>query len=235
MAFDDFSDIISDSQGWDPSQVVEGFDPNQFWDMSGVNWANWDPSSLDPTDYIGPDFILDDPSILNRDYIGPEDLSAGAAGGLMGKILKSGQGFADLGKVLGSFADQSAKNRSTTGDFMQNYDRLMLAAAANRREDESDALKKLYQTSYIRGGGRPYHASAASPYTFGFGPQAPSDEMKQGATTLQAQLLQRLQPNGSYMPTDPSQYTKEGIGEKIGNIGALISGGLGAAGTIFGK
>lgn len=151
-------------------------------------------------------------------------------GSFIDSILKKVPGAnkaADIGNVLGGFAEGEANNRLQNARLMQGYDQLMLHAAANRRADESDAMRKLYQTSYVMGGGRPYQASAASPYSFGFGPAAPSMAMQAGSQNLQKTLLDRLGKDGSYTPAEP-KYADRGLLEKIANYGGAISAGIGA-------
>jgi hypothetical protein len=185
-------------------------------------------------------------------FVGPIQPTgaAGGGGGILGGLKKlgskliggKGQDLADLGKTLGSFSETEAGNRATTGDFMQNYDRLRLQAQQDNRANESDALKKLAQTSYLQSGGAHFNPSAIQLNSgrmpdFGpaFGPSPASAAQQKAAGTLQGQLLQRLAPGGSYMPTDPTTYTKPGVGENIGKWGSLIAGGMGAVKGIFGK
>lgn len=165
--------------------------------------------------------------------------SAPEAGSVMNRLLDSSQ---DMGKVLGNFADTQAQNRYTRGNQTQNYDQIMLNAQANKRADETDALKKLAQTSYIMGGGANFHPPSImlngqmrSTPDYGFGPKASSPSQVQGATTLNQTILDRLKPGGSYMPKDLESYTQPGPGEKFGNYGQLITSGLDWARRIWGR
>jgi hypothetical protein len=146
-----------------------------------------------------------------------------------------GQGLSDAASMFGKFAGAQAANRSTAADLSMNHDQLGLAAAGNRRADESDALKKLAQTSYLLGGGSGYKPGNLGLPSFGFGPKAPSAAQVTGAQTLQDQMLARLQPGGSFQPTDINQYLKPGVAENIGNYGSLILGGIGAARNMMGS
>jgi hypothetical protein len=168
--------------------------------------------------------------------------TGGALSGLLGDHKDIAGGLSDLGKTIGSATSAAASNRGLAGEFQQKYDQLMLDAQANQRTNESDAMRKLAQTDYINQGGS--HYNPASPFSIGgksydntdlgFGPTPIGPGQSEGAQTLQSQLLKRLQPGGSYTPTNPSTFTKPGTGETIGNwVGPAISG-LGAASKIFG-
>lgn len=61
---------------------------------------------------------------------------------------------------------------------------------------------------------------------FGTGHFAPSEAQKQGASTLSAQLLDRLKPGGSYMPQDFKGYVNPGKMENAGKFGSLATAGL---------
>jgi hypothetical protein len=137
------------------------------------------------------------------------------------------------------------------------YDEAKFAEATNRREDESDAWKKLQYAEYINSGGRPYTPPSnikgyegALP-SYGFGPKAPTSAEMAGASTLRDQMLARLQPGGSYKVQDKfqqspmykptkyqqtpmSQFLQPGKGEKIqdwisriAQIMGPIMGGMG--------
>lgn len=148
-------------------------------------------------------------------------------------------GFTDLASLFGKYGDAEANNRATTGNFTQSHDKLMLDAQQENRAQETDALKKLAQTGYISSGGSQFNPAnvklnSGSMPDFGFGPKPSTDDQKTGASTLTAQLLKRLAPGGSYTPAPLESYTKPGIGEKVGNYGSLITGGIGAARKLFG-
>ena len=180
-----------------------------------------------------------------------------SGGSTISKLLGGGaQKYADIGKMFQSFgndeanyrtgqADSNNRNRynydSLLGNLTQGYDQLGLASAANRRTDESDAMKKLSQAGYIKSGGSPFDASKVqlaggrSLPSFNF-PRAPiTDEMKTGAATLEEQMLKRLQPGGSFSPTPFDQYKPQlpedmpgrGVGEQIGRWGSLGTTGAG--------
>lgn len=173
---------------------------------------------------------------------------AGGSGSFLDRLLHrggSGGGISgedsvgsDLSKLMGDYAQGEATNRGAKGLAYQNYDQLMLAAAGNRRTDESDAMKKMAQTSYLLGGGAgDYHQPTINGMQlpdYGFGPKAPSAAQLQGAGTLQQTLLDRLKPGGSYTPTDVNTYVNEGRGEKAAKYGGLAAGGLDVARRIFG-
>ena len=117
----------------------------------------------------------------------------------------------------------------------------MLDAAANRRADESDATKKLAQSAYTLNGGSHFtpgdmtlNGKTYQLSDYGMGPEAPSDAQKAGASTLQDQMLQRLQPGGSYTPQPLSSYATPGTAEKIGSYGAVALGAIGAIDKLLG-
>ena len=189
---------------------------------------------------------------------------AGTGGSTISRLLGSRtQNLADVGKMFQSFANDEANYRtgqadsnnrnrynydSLLGNLTQGYDQLGLASAANRRTDESDAMKKLSQTGYIKSGGAPFDASKVqlaggrSLPSFNF-PRAPiTDEMKTGAATLEEQMLKRLQPGGSFSPTPFDQYKPQlpedmpgrGVGEQIGRWGSLGTTGAGVIANLLG-
>lgn len=150
---------------------------------------------------------------------------------------QNGQGWGDMASVIGAYGQAEANNRKTKGDFLQDYDKINLDYVKENQDRESDAMRKLAQTSYIMGGGSPYTApklNSGQTVDLGYGPKAPSQAQIQGATSLQQQLGSRLTPEGALKPTDPNQYINEGTGEKVAKYGSLITGGLGAAKNIFG-
>lgn len=152
-----------------------------------------------------------------------------------------GQGMADLASILGSYSTGEMENRIGRGNQTQSFDQLMLQAEQGQRGAETDALRKLAVTGYLGSGGQPY-SPATIPFmggsrqlpSYGFGPRGTSAAQQQAAGDLESTLLARLKPGGTYMPTPLSEYADRGLGEKIGNIGGLVVGGLGAVDTVFG-
>ena len=146
------------------------------------------------------------------------------------------QRMADATSTLGGIADSEALNRYKKGEMTQGYDQLMLQAQQDRRAQETDAIKKLAQAGYLASGGAKPPLSQISlggqmralP-DFGFGPRPASDAQRQGATTLQAEMLKRLLPEGSYTPTQPD-YLNRGKLENVGQWGGV---GAGIGGTIL--
>lgn len=211
----------------DPSQVYQDMDGN-------IVQGNTTGPTLDQA--RGPDFV------------GPEQADAQGGTGFIQKLLaslKGGQGggsFADrasdIAKIFGGIEDAEANNRYKKADMTQAYDRLALEAAQNRRLDETDAMKKLHQSGYILGGGSKYGQQPIGLHSgtlpiFPNGPMAPTDAMKQGASTLQDQMLKRLQPGGSWAPTKPD-YLDRGKLETAGQWGGLGGAAGGVLGDIFG-
>lgn len=173
---------------------------------------------------------------VGMDFVGPiaDTIKGEAGGGGWKDTIKnlftgkdSTQNFADIGSTLGAFGQAKASNRKTEGDFMQGYDRLNIGASAENRARESDAMKHLAQTSYIMdGGAKPINRQVNSGTLpdFGFGPKPSSDAQKQGASTLQTEMLNRLTPEGQIKPTDPSTYVKPSTAENVATYGALGTG-----------
>lgn len=149
------------------------------------------------------------------------------------------QGATDIGSLLSGFGTGQQQNRIAGGNLTQDYDTLMLNAQQGRNANESDAMRKLAQTSYIKSGGAqsgPRSISLGGQTrelpSFGSAARPASAEMKQGAETLQSMLLDRLKSGGSYQPTEPT-YTKPGMAENIGSYGGAVAGGLGAMDSIL--
>lgn len=176
--------------------------------------------------------------------------SAGVSAGLGGALTKGGslisglvekgipfsQKIADAGKLFESMAGGERANRMDRGRLMQNYDSLNLQAQNARNTNESDALKKMSQTSYIMGGGSKfapptlnYNGQSVQIPDWGLTPPKPSEAQVSGAKTLQDQLAARLAPGGSVTPTDPSTYANPGTMENVGKWGGIATGALGAA------
>lgn len=161
--------------------------------------------------------------------------SAGQSTGKAGNL-------GDLGSLMGAFSQGEKANRVVQGNLTQNYDRTMLAAEQGRNQTESDALKKLAQTSYITGGGSQFKPPTLSlngkTYNtpdLGFGPPPVSGAEKAGAGALQGQLQARLSPGGTYTPQPLDDYAKPGLAENIGSYGGLATSGLGAILNMMGK
>jgi hypothetical protein len=225
--------------------LTDFIDPSQWDDPSyDTSLDSFDPSTgLDPNIFGGTSTITGnfDPSQFQG-----IDPNTGNPAGLIAKILggsQPGQNLADLSKVLGGFSSGEKANRAMQGDFTQKYDQSMLAAQQARNANESDAMKKLYQTSYLQNGGSHFQLPATLSlggvqHTVpnpGYGPSPASAAQKQGASTLQSQLLARLMPGGSYTPQPLSTYATPGTSEQIGNFGAVGAGGLGAISNILGN
>lgn len=183
-------------------------------------------------------------NMINMPNVSSQNASQGVTS-LIGQFLPrpdAAQGYADLSSVLGGFSKGEKADRTLRGDWTQNYDRLMLEAQQARERAEQDALAKLASTNYIKSGGATYRPASLmiggrlqQLPTFGFGPRGVSDAQRASAESLESQLTARLQPGGSYTPTDVSQYAKPGIMERLGSYGGAVSGGIGALDTILGN
>lgn len=168
----------------------------------------------------------------------PSTMALGSSGGnVMSKFLDQdniGDGLESLSRGLSGYADNERENRQMRGNFVQDYDRMRLASEQDQRTSESDAWKKALHTSYVAGGGNPYDPKKGNlPYSYGFGPKAPSPYEQQAANTLQGQLMNRLSGQSKFQPTPLSEYAYAGTGEKIGQYGSLASTGLDLIGRFF--
>ena len=159
-----------------------------------------------------------------QDY-GPNQADAG---GMMSSLMQpsGGSSWADASQVLAGLAGGEKANRLSSGPLIQGYDQLMLQAQRDKASTEGDALKKLAITKYLTSGGSKFDMSSL-PYQYGGPPTAPSEAQVTGATSLQDQLLKRLEPGGTYTPQDHKQYSKPGMMEKIGQYGGVATGGIG--------
>lgn len=149
--------------------------------------------------------------------------------GIIQKLLagfKNGQvsqNLGDAGEIFGGIAEGEAQNRYKKADMTQAYDRLMGDAQDRQRLDQKNALIQAQQTAYMMRDGTPYSAPllrSGQTVDLGYGPKATTDFEKQAAATLQGQLMNRLGPNGSYMPMKPD-YLDRGKIENVGQYGAL--------------
>lgn len=168
------------------------------------------------------------------------------------------QGFADLGSVLGSFGTDERNNRVIRGNFQGDFDRTMmereaaknrmgldaqtefdrmsLAAGADKRAGDSDALQKLQLGGWLSQGG-----NASAP---GGAHRAISDPERQAGGQLMSRMTEQLNSPGyqptkfegqwDYQPMNPNEYAKPGIMERIGSYGGAISGGLSAIDSLMG-
>lgn len=176
---------------------------------------------------------------LDSRQTAPNDgvLPAGDAGGVpdtsgtgfIQKLLAAAKGgsnpdaYGEAAQVLGGMENGEALNRYKKADMTQAYDRLMGDAQDRQRLDQRTALQDAQHTAYITGGGNPYkapHLNSGQTTDLGYGPKATTPFEQQAAQTLQDQLLKRLGPDGSYMPTKPD-YLDRGKLENVGQYGAL--------------
>ena len=254
MAFDfNFDDNTPDGTSSAPGnfQTVAA-NPQLF---NGINLPQWastgiDTSRLNPYDSLpgyGTPLSYNAPALstdLSSSPIGTGmfnvasgQVPQGSTGGsfIQNLLGGDGQNLADLSSILGKFSTAQAGNRALRAGLTQNYDKIAMDAEQNRNKTESDALKKLAVTSYLKGGGANYQPPTISlngqtrtAPAFSFAPKPASAEQIQGASDLQSQLMGRLKPGGTYTPQPLSSYANPGVAEDIGNYGALGLSGLGA-------
>lgn len=185
-------------------------------------------------------------------------------------------GWADLASILGSFSSGEKADRMVKGSAAGDYDRMrtgleasrnlaglnantaydnaMLSAANARNANESDAWRKLGQTSYALGGGSQFkmptlsfNGQTASLPDFGLAPPKISEAQMAGAKTLQDTIMSRFGEEGSYVPTrytpdtsyEPRSFEDYGATpgtlEKLGSYGGAIVGGIGAIDKLTGN
>lgn len=172
----------------------------------------------------------------------PGELAVDAPGSTIGKVLGSLSKVApDLSSSLGSLQQGIQNNRLQTGSMAAQYDNALQAAQTGRNQTESDALKKLAQTSYILSGGfkpNPNQTMQLNGQTrdiqnYGMAPLPSSDAQKAGAQSLQDQLGARLKPGGTATPLPFSDYGTPGTGEKLASAGAGITSMLPTVKSIY--
>lgn len=104
---------------------------------------------------------------------------------------------------------------------------MALGAQKARAEDETSSLKHLAQTGYLQGkSGMTMDPGRFSPYAQGMMPKI-SDAQRQGAATLEPQLLKRLAPGGTISPEDITKYARPGTLENIAGYGGAAASVLG--------
>lgn len=169
----------------------------------------------------------------------------------------TGEKVADVGSILGAFSQGEKANRLSGAGLQQDYDRMMLGdqiarnnygleAAQQRNANETDALRKLQQGSYLAGGGANYAPptfnlggqSRTAP-SFSFAPQAATAPEQQAGAQLQQSMMGRLAnpevaSDWSFHAKPVDEYNHPGVMENIGSYGALAGGALGGLMDIFG-
>ena len=186
--------------------------------------------------------------------------STGDRQGIINKLLGGDPaGYADMASMAGAFSQGKKADRVITGNYTQDYDRMMLdreadmnrlnlQAQTDRNANENNSLRNLAVTSYLRSGGADVSPKSITLNGqqrelpgFGFGPRPASEVQMAGAAALEPKLINRLQPGGSYTPEFNYQvhplesYTKPGLAENIGSYGATglgILGGLSKTGLL---
>jgi len=191
----------------------------------------------------------------------PTQPANGAIDQILAELAKRQQSSpaADAASVFGSFSSGQKANRVVEGNFQGDFDKMMLdrenrmntlglQSQADRNVNEGDALRKLQQTSYIGGGGTQYSPMSIMlngqnrqlPSFLGVAPRGTTPEEQTGAKALQGQVMNRLQPGGSfqpewnYQPKPVEEYSKPGLAEQISSYGATGAGILDILGKIPG-
>src|SRR3990167_10979377 len=147
---------------------------------------------------------------------------------------------------------ENEKNRLLS-ERQGEQNRLNLLSVQDRRTAETDAFKKIQDAGFIlRGGASQYQSPAMtirgkSSQLPGLNRPAPSASETAAATTLNEQMLARLQPGTGWKPDftwepefnyTPRPFDERDTGpstlERIGNWGAIATGGLGALDMLTG-
>src|SRR3990167_10553908 len=138
------------------------------------------------------------------------------------------RGLGDAASILGAVAEGERAGRTRTGDRELTYDQIMinreneknrllserqgeqnrlnLLSVQDRRASETDAFKKIQDAGFIlRGGASQYQSPAMtirgkSSQLPGLNRPAPSASETAAATTLNEQMLARLQPGTGWKP-----------------------------------
>jgi hypothetical protein len=131
-----------------------------------------------------------------------------------------------LGAAASAGSQASASNRGQRLQALMDQDLMRMRAAGEQRTSESDAMKKLAQTGYLRGGGANFKPT--TPYSYSFAPRNASGEQQQAASTLEQELLKRIAA-GPMQLSDYSKQMKPGFWEKFGGIIGAGASAYGAA------
>lgn len=131
-----------------------------------------------------------------------------------------------LGVGAGAASQSAASNRGTQLQALMDQDAMRLRARDDQRTGETDAMRKLAQTGYIQRGGANFKST--TPYSYSFAPQGSTDAQKQGAATLEQELLKRLQ-GGAMQLSDYGKQMKPGFWERLGGFVAPIATGISGA------
>jgi hypothetical protein len=144
--------------------------------------------------------------------------------------LLSKDGLADIGRGLGSISQTQASNRGTELDAMMAADNMKLLFDRNQRDSDDHMWKLMRATNYVKGGGagpaKPMQMASGTVRPMDFGPAPISAADKQVASTLQSQLMERMQNPPEQRDYDSKM--KAGTGEKV-------TGWAGTAMDILGK
>ena len=168
------------------------------------------------------------------------------------------QGLSDAGSILGSLAGDQRTNRVVRGNFQGDFDQMMLnreanrnqvenqantdfdrsslAARADKRDANVDAMRNVQIGGWLQQGGNANRPGGAH--------RAVSDQEKAAATGLIQQAHDnltdpgyqptRFQGNYDYQPMDPSRYSRPGVMERIGQYGGTGLGMFSALDNITG-
>jgi len=154
----------------------------------------------------------------------------GRVGGSVLSGLMNPQTLQDMGRGVSAISKTQASNRGVELDAMMEADRARILNDRARREDESDIWKKMQAADYMKRGSQPtkpqMSASGRSIPQFDFGPAPISEGNKQMASTLEQQLMKRL--NTVPQLRDYDSKMKPGTAESITGWAGPLMGGAGS-------
>ena len=161
--------------------------------------------------------------------------AAAKGGGFVSNLLKDPDRLVGIGRSLGSLGQTQANNRGVALDAEMEADKMRMMQERNRMDDESHIWKMLQAANYMKSGGAPkggpVMSASGKPFTsYDFGPRAINQADKDMATTLEAQLLKRLQTPPALRNYD--KRLEPGKAEKASNWAGTAAS---IAGMLFGK
>jgi hypothetical protein len=180
---------------------------------------------------------------FGKSGIGKAIFGAGGAGaggnGVGGSFLSqllSGDSLAAAGRGVGAIGQTQAHNRGVALDAMMAGDEMKMAADRERRASESDIMRKVQQTQYLKGGGfkdtGPGKSVSGKPFgQFDFGVRPATETEMQASTELEDQVMNRLRnpialsDYASKMEPGKMETTMNWLGPILSTLGAARGAG----------
>ena len=136
--------------------------------------------------------------------------------------------FADASKLLGTYAQTQAANRTARAQLAQEQDSARLLAEQNQRTAQANAMNDLRRANWIASGGLNLNIPG---YTY----QGYSPEQVAAAQELAKQASAAVKPGANWQPSDYTKFATPGAAEKATGYGSLAAAGLQLASDLFGK